>query len=383
LRVLFAAGGTGGHVFPAIAIADELTRLAREGGLPPPFARVRCDFAGTSTRRESTAVPSAGYSLSVVPVAELARPWASSPTNLTLPFRLAAATRAAMSLVDKLRPHVVVGTGGYVSLPTCVAAVLKRVPLVIQEQNAVPGVANAILARAATTRCAAFASAADALGGKCVVRGNPTRASLRVMTKTVARERLQRPGDENEKVLVVLGGSLGAAAVNDAIAAAAPALLASFPNLRILWQCGEKALAGTREKHAEVTSHPRVLLTPFVRDVDVAYAAADLVVARAGAVTCAELLATRTPSVLIPSPNVAEDHQTANAVEMEANGAATVVREAELREGWIEFAAATKALLVDDERLGRMREAAGRADTPDAARRIAFDVIHAAKKKKK
>ena len=171
--------------------------------------------------------------------------------------------------------------------------------------------------------------------------------------------------------------------MNDAIAAAAPALLASFPNLRILWQCGEKALAGTREKHAEVTSHPRVLLTPFVRDVDVAYAAADLVVARAGAVTCAELLATRTPSVLIPSPNVAEDHQTANAVEMEANGAATVVREAELREGWIDFAAATKALLVDDERLGRMREAAGRADTPDAARRIAFDVIHAAKKKKK
>ena len=211
--MLFAAGGTGGHVFPAIAIADELTRLAREGGLPPPFARVRCDFAGTSTRRESTAVPSAGYSLSVVPVAELARPWASSPTNLTLPFRLAAATRAAMSLVDKLRPHVVVGTGGYVSLPTCVAAVLKRVPLVIQEQNAVPGVANAILARAATTRCAAFASAADALGGKCVVRGNPTRASLRVMTKTVARERLRGMFAEGgtEEVASERGGENGGA----------------------------------------------------------------------------------------------------------------------------------------------------------------------------
>lgn len=414
LRVLFAAGGTGGHVFPAIAIADALVAASDARALPDDRV-AEIHFAGTAHRQESRLVPAAGYPLHLVPAVSLARP-VFSPRNLLLPFALAWAAVRAVALLLRLRPHVVVGTGGYVSLPVCLAAALLRVPLVVQEQNAHPGVANRVLAPACAAIFVAFAAAADALGkGRHPTRqppkilGNPVRAALRAAVGADARRDARRrartwfedaaetdsetetqtqkmddvASDDANRVLLVLGGSLGAAAVNRAMAAVVPLALERYPRVWIVWQTGEREFESVRNA---VARHPRLAVTPFIREMDVAYAAADAAMARAGAVTCAELLATATPAVLVPSPNVAEDHQTANAREMEHAGAATMISEAELPRGdgdeeAIERLVRTVWEVVgDDARRRAMANAAATRDAPDAAEEIAREVARVARR---
>ena len=413
LRVLFAAGGTGGHVFPAIAIADALVAASDARALPDDRV-AEIHFAGTAHRQESRLVPAAGYPLHLVPAVSLARP-IFSPRNLLLPFALAWAAVRAVALLLRLRPHVVVGTGGYVSLPVCLAAALLRVPLVVQEQNAHPGVANRVLAPACAAIFVAFAAAADALGkGRHPTRqppkilGNPVRASLRAAVGADARRDARRrarswfedaaetdsetetetetydvASDDANRVLLVLGGSLGAAAVNRAMATVAPLALERYPRVWIVWQTGEREFESVRNA---VPRHPRLAVLPFIREMEVAYAAADAAMARAGAVTCAELLATATPAVLVPSPNVAEDHQTANAREMERAGAATMISEAELPRGdgdeeTIERLVRTVWEVVgDDARLRAMANAAATRDAPDAAEEIAREVARVARR---
>jgi UDP-N-acetylglucosamine--N-acetylmuramyl-(pentapeptide) pyrophosphoryl-undecaprenol N-acetylglucosamine transferase len=413
LRVLFAAGGTGGHVFPAIAIADALVAASDARALPDDRV-AEIHFAGTAHRQESRLVPAAGYPLHLVPAVSLARP-IFSPRNLLLPFALAWAAVRAVALLLRLRPHVVVGTGGYVSLPVCLAAALLRVPLVVQEQNAHPGVANRVLAPACAAIFVAFAAAADALGkGRHPTRqppkilGNPVRASLQAAVGADARRDARRrarawfedaaetdpetetetydvASDDANRVLLVLGGSLGAAAVNRAMAAVAPLAFERYPRLWIVWQTGEREFESVRNA---VPRHPRLAVLPFIREMDVAYASSDAAMARAGAVTCAELLATATPAVLVPSPNVAEDHQTANAREMERAGAATMISEAELPRGDGEGDEETIERLVrtvwevvgDDARLRAMANAAATGDAPDAAEEIAREVARVARR---
>ena len=297
LRVLFAAGGTGGHVYPAIAITDALVGAAEGGRLPGGARRVEVHFAGTAHRHEATAVPNAGYPLHTVPSVALRRPLRSA-ANLSVPFKLAWAVLRTLVLIVRVNPHVVVGTGGYVSLPTCLAAVLARRPLVIQEQNAAPGMANKILARFAALACVAFEAATRRLRGarRFATHGNPTRAALREMSRDRARRELaamfrERRADGNERnqgkrgepggesgpgprtieagdrVLVVLGGSLGAAAINAALRRALPALMED-ERLWVVWQAGASGFDALRD---EVRAHPRLLLTPFVDRMEVVY----------------------------------------------------------------------------------------------------------------
>ncbi|GAQ89399.1 undecaprenyldiphospho-muramoylpentapeptide beta-n-acetylglucosaminyltransferase [Klebsormidium nitens] len=371
LSVLFAAGGTGGHVYPAIAIADAIRQAA-------PNAEIH--FAGTSERMEAKAVPAAGYKLHVIPAVSVRRPiW--SPANTLLPFRLPAALWQCYRLVKRVAPDVVVGTGGYVSLPTCLAAALQRRAVVIQEQNAYAGLANRLLGLFATAIFLAFDAARKYFPkDKCVVGGNPTRASLHTTHVSRAESRrwffpqLDEREAEEAQVVLILGGSLGAAALNAALErGAAAGILAPSPSRRIIWQCGPRY----HEKLAQTVEEQQdLLLLPFVNRMDLAYRAADLVVGRAGAITCSELLVTGTPSLLVPSPNVAQDHQTKNALAMESFGAALLMEERQLSaDSLIEN---VERLLGDRQRLDTMRSRALAAVKPNAARDIALAVIKVA-----
>ncbi|XP_062117021.1 uncharacterized protein LOC133830919 isoform X2 [Humulus lupulus] len=293
LRVVFAAGGTGGHIYPAIAIADQL-KLAK------PSSQIL--FLGTPNSMESASITSAGYDFEHIPAVRLARPILLSLQNLFLPYRLFKSTVQCLAKLRDFDPHIVIGTGGYVSFPTCLAAAIKGIKLVIQEQNSVPGVANWVLSHLSDVVFVAFNSTVDCFPkGKCVVSGNPVRlSSKKAASKGAARFRLfpksEKIEDPDAKVVLILGGSLGANAVNIATLNLYHQMLMEKENLFLIWQTGVQDF---NEMESLVKNHPRLHLTPFMHSMDLAYLAADLVISRAGAMTCYEILAHGKPSILI------------------------------------------------------------------------------------
>ena len=358
-RILFAGGGTGGHIYPAIAIADAVRALE-------PGAVI--EFAGTRDRMEWTAVPKAGYAIHPITVSGLHRKL--TLRNLAFPFRLLKGLAQSWSLVGAFDPDVVVGTGGYVSGPVLWAAGMRKRPILVQEQNAYAGLTNRLLARLATRVHIAFEEARRYFDDeKCVLSGNPTRPELQLTERAEGRAALGLADDA--RVLFVFGGSLGSAALNAAMQARAPVLLAD-EGLHVLWQTGRLYYD---RLEAQVEPHPRLRMMQYVDRMDQAYAAADLVLSRAGAITCSELMVTGTPAVLVPSPNVAEDHQTKNARAMADEGAAVVLPEAELGDGLVET---VRGLLDDPERRAAMSRAARSMARPDAAEDIARDVLRIA-----
>lgn len=362
LRVLFAAGGTGGHVYPAVAIADAVRALR-------PNADVL--FAGTRERMEWEAVPKAGYAIRPITVAGLPR-----TLNLNLlrfPFRLLKGLAESRALVRSFRPHVAVGTGGFVAGPVLLAASLAGVPVVIQEQNAFAGVTNRLLARRAAEVHVAFDEARGAFpAGKAVVSGNPVRA---VFAEAAGARRAEGRAffgiPEGARLLVVFGGSLGAQKVNEALVAALPALLADA-DVHVVWATGPRYFERV-EAHVKTgfDGSERVHIVRYLDRMELAYAAADLVLCRAGAITCSELMATGTPAVLVPSPNVAEDHQTHNARSLERAGAARLLPETDLAT----LAPTLQTLLADAPARARMATAALALARPDAAASIAARVV--------
>ena len=351
-----AGGGTGGHVYPAIAIADAVTALR-------PDARVV--FAGTEDRLEARAVPAAGYALHPISAQGVQRrlTW----KNLTVPVQVARSLMQSWRLVGAIEPDVAVGTGGYVSGPVLLAAWLRGRPLLIQEQNAYAGVTNRLLSCLAERVHLAFPEARDWVPtDRSVVSGNPTRHALRDADPGEARAALQVPGDA--RVLLVLGGSLGSEAINEAVADALPALLAD-DNTYVVWQTGTRYYDAL---DARIDDHPRLRLIEYIDHMGRAYAAADLALCRAGALTCSELAVTGTPAVLVPSPNVVADHQTKNAQSMDRSGAARVLPESELDARLTDVVI---GLLDDPDARADMAEAARAMARPDAAEQIARDVL--------
>lgn len=354
--ILFAGGGTGGHVYPAIAIADAVRRLE-------PQAAVA--FAGTKERMEWEAVPKAGYEIHPVTVSGFQRQL--SVRNLTFPFKLMKGLGQSWGLVGRSDADVVVGTGGYVSGPVLLAASLRGRPVVIQEQNAYAGVTNRLLARRAAQIHIAFPEAKRYFPAeKCVLSGNPTRAELRRVDRAEARRFFEVPPEA--ALLFVFGGSLGSQALNEAMEANLQALLEDEQTY-ILWQTGARYYERLR---ARVPAHDRLRLQQYVDRMDFAYAAADLALCRAGAISCSELMVTGTPAVLVPSPNVAEDHQTKNAQSMERAGAAVLLPEPELP---VRLSEEAKRLLRDEERRAQMSRAALDLARPEAAEHIARAVL--------
>ncbi|PSQ72836.1 MAG: undecaprenyldiphospho-muramoylpentapeptide beta-N-acetylglucosaminyltransferase, partial [Bacteroidetes bacterium QH_9_64_21] len=354
-HILMVGGGTGGHVYPAIAIADAVRDLR-------PDARIV--FAGTRDRLEARAVPDAGYALHPITAQGLQR--RATAANLLLPVRMAQGLAQSWRLVGAIDPDVAVGTGGYVAAPVLTAAWLRGRPLLVQEQNAYAGLTNRVLSRLASRIHLAFPEAKGWVpSDRAVVSGNPTRRSLQETDPAAARKAFDLP--EDGQVLLVMGGSLGSAAINGAVEHNLEALLSGRPSgdVHVIWQ------AGTRYYDAlvdEIDAHPRLHLVEYIDQMGAAYAAADLVVCRAGALTCSELMVTGTPAVLVPSPNVTADHQTKNARSLEQAGAAVLLPESELDE---RLNAVVPDLLGDPERLTQMADAARERARPDAAETIA------------
>jgi len=355
-HILMAGGGTGGHVYPAIAIAEAVTTLR-------PDARVV--FAGTEDRLEARAVPEAGYALHPITAQGIQR--RLSLKNLMAPVRVLQGLVQSWRLVGSIQPDVAVGTGGYVSGPVLLAAWLRGRPLLIQEQNAYAGVTNRVLARLSERVHLAFPEAKEWVPpARAEVSGNPTRRSLREADPSEARAALQLPADG--RVLLVMGGSLGSAALNEAVETNLDALLAE-DDVYVMWQTGTRYHEAIEER---MDDHPQLRLMEYIDRMDQAYAAADLVVCRAGALTCSELMVTGTPAVLVPSPNVVADHQTKNARSMERTGAAQLLPEADLANRFVNV---VHDLLHDADARGEMAEAAREMARPEAAETIARDVL--------
>ena len=354
-RILLAGGGTGGHVYPAIAIAQAIQSLA-------PMSAIA--FAGTRNHLEWEAVPEAGFEIHPITVSGFYRK--EILRNVGLPFKLVAGLWQSYRLVQDFDADVVVGTGGYVSGPVLWAASMCGRPTVAQEQNAYAGITNRILGHRAAQIHIAFEEAKSWFPeGRCRISGNPVRKELAEMkTRESAQKALNLPQDA--KVVFVFGGSLGSQSINEAMWQVSDQIL-SDPTVHIIWQTGRLYYDRMRKRE-----QPRLRIMKYVDRMDLVYAACDLVLARAGALTCSELLCTGTPAILVPSVHVAEDHQSKNARSMERAGAAICVQEEDLLNA---LAIQIPALLAAPERRNKMAERARKVAKPQAAATIAKDVL--------
>lgn len=347
---MIGGGGTGGHLFPGIALAEEIT--TRQPGN-------RVVFVGTKRGIEATEVPKAGYELELIDVSALRGigVWARIRTLFGLPRAVAR----CVSLLRGFRPDVVCGVGGYASGPLVLAAWLLRVPTVILEQNSIPGLTNRVLGKIASRVVIALAGAQRFFPRrKTLLLGNPIRQGL---LKNFLRT--TRDIDADFHVLV-LGGSQGAHGLNLRMAEAASRLASHRASIRITHQTGAKDEALVKEAYASVGLRAQVV--PFIDDMSTAYQGADVVVCRSGATTIAELTVAKKAAILVPYPYAVSDHQAKNGQELVQAGAALMMRESEL-DGF-QLAQAIVELMQDPDRRRAMEEASGRLGRPEAAREI-------------
>jgi UDP-N-acetylglucosamine--N-acetylmuramyl-(pentapeptide) pyrophosphoryl-undecaprenol N-acetylglucosamine transferase len=345
MRAILAGGGTGGHVIPALAIAQELQKQYGAEVL----------FIGTARGIENRLVPAAGFPLRLVQVGALNK--VSLKTRLKTIFDLPRAVWDARRILAEFRPDIVIGVGGYASGPAMLAAILKRIPTLAFEPNVVPGFANRIVARMVSGAAVHFEETAQYFP-RAEVTGVPVReAFFEIAGKATKSDR---------PTLLVFGGSQGANAINQAMIQCLPELLKQVPNIHIIHQTGERDYNDAQAAYRQAGSSAEVY--PFITDMPAFFARADLVLCRSGASTVAEITAAGKPAVFVPFPRAADDHQRVNAQALERAGAAVVVEETKLERVWL--ADTIAALLGDPGRLQRMSEAARKLAHPDAARDI-------------
>ncbi len=356
-RVIITGGGTGGHIFPAIAIANEVKKR-NEGN--------EILFVGARGKMEMEKVPQAGYRIVGVPIAGFNR--SSLIKNIDLPVKIVRSFFQARMIIREFRPDLVVGTGGYASFPVLRMAQWEKIPTVIQEQNSFAGKTNIILGKRAKRICVASDGMEKFFPPeKIVMTGNPVRASI--SNAAVSRDEAIRffGLDEKRKTLLVLGGSLGAKSVNEEVDAQLDRLLKA--DLQVIWQTGRpyasRATERTRNKQG-------VWMSDFIADMEKAYAAADVVVSRAGAIAIAELSLMKKPVVFVPFPYAAEDHQTANALNLVNKHAALMVKDRDAGEKLVDEI----IRLANDKKLQEeLKTNIGRFAIGDAAKRIT-DLIY-------
>ncbi|MDR1887580.1 MAG: undecaprenyldiphospho-muramoylpentapeptide beta-N-acetylglucosaminyltransferase [Prevotellaceae bacterium] len=312
MKVIISGGGTGGHIFPAISIANALKKT--DSGM-------EILFVGAESRMEMEKVPAAGYDIVGLPVAGLQRRLTFK--NFAVPFKLLKSLNKAAKIIEDFKPDAVVGVGGYASGPVLWKAQRMGIPTLIQEQNSYAGLTNKLLAKKADAVCVAYQGMNRFFPEKKIhYTGNPVRQDLFGLDG-IKNEALKFFGlDPGKPVILVLGGSLGARTINESIAGS----LHEFEtgNIRLIWQTG-KHYFGTASKLAE--KKPSVKVFDFIRNMNYAFSAADVIISRAGAGTISELCIVGKPAVLVPSPNVAEDHQTKNAMALVNKNAAITVKD--------------------------------------------------------
>jgi UDP-N-acetylglucosamine--N-acetylmuramyl-(pentapeptide) pyrophosphoryl-undecaprenol N-acetylglucosamine transferase len=299
-RIIISGGGTGGHIFPAIAIANALKKL-------DPNTEIL--FVGAKGRMEMERVPAAGYKIIGLGIQGIQRK--SIWRNLAFPFKLIGSVITSMKIIRNFKPNAAVGVGGYASGPLLYAASIKRVPYLIQEQNSFAGITNKRLGKKAKKICVAFDHMDQFFpAGKIIKTGNPVRReSVDIKDKRLqAFEALKLSPDK--KTILVIGGSLGARTLNNCMVTDLDKIIAA--DIQLIWQTGKNYYKEIKDILGN-NFHPNILITEFLNRMDLAYAAADIIISRAGAGTIAELCVVGKPVILVPSPNVAEDHQTKNA----------------------------------------------------------------------
>ncbi len=348
MRVILAGGGTGGHVIPALAIANELKKNYGAEAL----------FIGTARGIENRLVPAAGYPLQLVRVGALKN--VSLMTRAKTAFNLPRAVWDAGRMLNEFAPDVVIGVGGYASGPAMLAAVVKHIPTLAFEPNVVPGFANRVVAKFVSGAAVHFEETAKYFR-HAEVTGVPVRQAF---FEIPLLSNMKRGG---VPTLLVFGGSQGAHAINEAMIRCLPELRRQAPGIRIIHQTGERDYNDARAAYASLGGAAEV--AKFIEDMPAAFARADLVVCRSGASTVAEITAAGKPAIFVPFPKAADDHQRINAEALASEGAAVVVEESKLEGVWL--AETIAALLGDPARLARMSEAARGLAHPNAARDIA------------
>ena len=313
---MISGGGTGGHIYPAIAISNELKKRHENANFL---------FVGAKDRMEMEKVPQAGYEIKGLWISGIQRKLTFK--NLLFPFKLISSLMKANTIIRKFKPDVVIGTGGFASGPTLQMANRKGIPTLVQEQNSYPGITNKLLSKKVNTICVAY----DGLerffpAGKIVKTGNPVRQDLIEIDHKIKEAQGFFEINSDAKTLLVLGGSLGARAINKLIESQIQWLVDN--NVQVIWQTGK--LYFQEYKHFDELRGVNVV--EFINKMDLAYAAADIIISRAGAGSISELCIVGKPVIFIPSPNVSEDHQTKNAMAVTDKNAAILIKETELED---------------------------------------------------
>lgn len=340
LRVIISGGGTGGHIFPAVSIANALKKQHPEAEIL---------FVGALGRMEMQRVPAAGYKIEGLPVRGLYRPlW--NPKNIGVMMDFLKSKKMVKKILQNFKPQVAVGVGGYASAPTLNAAYSMGIPCLIQEQNSYAGVTNKSLAKKAKVVCVAYSGMARFFPAeKILMTGNPVRQNLldNKISKEDARESFGLAPDK--KTVLIVGGSLGARTINESVLAHLEEIRKS--DVQFIWQTGKYYSQHIAEELSKVEPVENLKVMDFISSMDNAYAAADIVVSRAGASSISELCLLGKPCILVPSPNVAEDHQTKNAMALSGRGAAILVKDKDAKDELIGVALKT---VVDDLKLGSL-----------------------------
>ncbi len=359
IRVIISGGGTGGHIFPAIAIANALRKL---------MPAVELLFVGAEGKMEMEKVPAAGYTIKGLPIAGIKR--SMSMDNLSFPVKLIRSLGKARAIVKDFHPDIAVGVGGYASGPLLYMASLCRIPCVIQEQNSFPGITNKLLAKRAEKICVAYEGMERFFPAhKIVYTGNPVREDIGNLEGKRGEAASYFGIDPAKSTLLIVGGSQGAGSINRAIRDGLKVLVDS--DMQVIWQTG-KLFFPEAKKAVEALGSPRVKAFDFITRMDLGYAVSDMVVARAGASTVSELCIAGKPAILVPLPTAAEDHQTKNCMSLVEKKAAILVKDSMAGE------------MLVKEAVKLMKDPAGRSELvsnirplakPSAAMEIAAEIL--------
>ncbi len=368
LRIIISGGGTGGHIFPAISIANAIKHVHPEADIL---------FVGAEGRMEMQRVPAAGYEIVGLPISGFDRK--NLLKNISVLYKLAKSQWKAYRIIKKFRPQVAVGVGGYASGPTLKMAGMMGIPTLLQEQNSYAGVTNKLLAKKAQKICVAYEGMNKFFDeSKIILTGNPVRQDL-LDAGINKQDAIASFGlDPEKKTILILGGSLGARTINQSVIANLDMIRNS--GIQFIWQTGKIYIDQARESVSEFGDLPMLHVTDFISNMEKAYAAADLVISRAGAGSISEFCLLGKPVILVPSPNVAEDHQTKNAMALVNKEAALYIKDAEATTRLIPTAIDT---VQNNELLNNLSFNIARLALPDSAAIIAEEVCKLAEKYKK
>ncbi|TXH24177.1 MAG: undecaprenyldiphospho-muramoylpentapeptide beta-N-acetylglucosaminyltransferase [Cyclobacteriaceae bacterium] len=357
-RLIISGGGTGGHIFPALAIANEFKSR---------YADAEILFVGAEGRMEMTRVPDAGYKIVGLWISGLQRKITLS--NLLFPFKLVSSYFKARNIIKRFKPHAVIGTGGYASGPMLLASTRNSIPSLIQEQNSYAGLTNKQVADKVQRICVAYNGMDKYFPKeKIILTGNPVRKDI-IDLESKKESAISHFGfTDKEKTLLIVGGSLGARTINESVLEGIDKLIDS--QVQVIWQTG-RAYFESVKAQVENKDLRRIRIYDFLKQMDLAYAASDVVISRAGALAISELCLAKRPSILVPSPNVAEDHQTKNALTLVNTQAARMITDAEAKSTLIDE---TLKLIYDEPQCEALRHNIAKLGKPKATEEIVNEI---------